>query len=219
MSVFARWLNYFSTLLSRSSSVASRSSPPTLSPMPSARSSVLVHARRRCVRRRAHVAQATRHGGSRDPTTPRGWPRHRKRFRGTDLRCQRAADIRQRGERSPRRHAGVGPGSPSEGRPAGTSPVMGTPNRESPNAEAAAIDSATTASPTGLAGKSRSPSTSSRIAITPSASALICHRLATDAIRQYVSRTKFLPFSVDRSSYLPLPDRFGSLTLVCRTFL
>ena len=37
--------------------------------------------------------------------------------------------------------------------------------------------------------------------------------------RQYVSRTKFLPFSVDRSSYLPLPDRFGSLTFVCGTFL
>ena len=37
--------------------------------------------------------------------------------------------------------------------------------------------------------------------------------------RQYVSRTKFLPFSVDWSSYLPLPDRFGSLTFVCGTFL
>jgi hypothetical protein len=37
--------------------------------------------------------------------------------------------------------------------------------------------------------------------------------------RQYVSRTKFLPFSVDRSSYLPLPDRFGNLTFVCGTFL
>ena len=39
------------------------------------------------------------------------------------------------------------------------------------------------------------------------------------AARQYVSRTKFLPLSVERSSYLPLPDRFGSLTFVCGTFL
>jgi hypothetical protein len=37
--------------------------------------------------------------------------------------------------------------------------------------------------------------------------------------RQYVSRTKFLPFSVDWSSYLLLLDRFGSLTFVRRTFL
>src|SRR5262249_13363198 len=36
---------------------------------------------------------------------------------------------------------------------------------------------------------------------------------------QYVSRTKFLPLSADWSSYLLLPDRFGSLTFVCAIFL
>ena len=53
--------------------------------------------------------------------------------------------------------------------------MIGTPSAGSPSREAATIDSATTASATGLPGSNRSPSTSSTIATTPTASTRQLH--------------------------------------------
>src|SRR5271163_2572988 len=60
-------------------------------------------------------------------------------------------------------------GTFSSGRPAGIVPVVGTPKARSPNTDAATIDSATTQSATGFPGSQRSPSMSSTIAMTPTA--------------------------------------------------
>ena len=63
-------------------------------------------------------------------------------------------------------------GTAKAGNPSGMFPVTGTPSAGRPNRVATRIDSATTASPTGLPGRNRSPSSKSRIAATPIASTI-----------------------------------------------